>query len=327
MMLGILVLSVSGVLFSNQAPQHYPLVIVGGGVAGFSAAIYGGNARIPTLLIKGPYLGGQLSLAGTVENMPGVDRISGIDIIEHLEQQALSFGAEFAYDTVLSCRRITTGQLLLSTESGQEYVADAVIIASGASPKTLGVPGEQQYWGHGVSTCALCDCLSAEGKEIVVIGGGDSAIEEALQLAPYATRITLLIRGSRFRASKHMQEKLESYDHIFYRFDTQVEEVVGDGHEMTGVRLRNTATGETEIFPAQGLFLAIGQHPDTQWISDFVACDDVGYIKLAEYQRTSQRGVFAAGGATDARYRQAGVASGDGIKAALDAIAYLRGIE
>lgn len=177
-----------------------------------------------------------------------------------------------------------------------------------------------------MSTCAVCDCLFTQDKDVVIVGGGDSAIEEALQLAPYARSITMLLRGSAFRASPRMQEKLAEFSHITYRNDVEVLEVVGDATGMTGAKIINKLTHEQEIIPAQGLFLAIGHIPENGIIKGVVDCDPAGFIKLISRQETSVPGIFAAGDITDNHYRQAIIASGDAAKAALDAIAYLRGI-
>lgn len=314
--------------FSLCAEQNYfPLIIIGGGVAGYSAAIYGGNARIPTAVFVGPRAGGQLAIAGVVENMPGVLPQYGYAIIEQLEKQATAFGARVYSESVTAVALQEQGPRFKLTTQEDTFYADALIVATGARPRTLGVPGENEFWGKGVSTCAICDCTLARDKDVVVVGGGDAAIEEALQLAPYARSITLLLRSNGFRASPRMQEKLSSFKHISYRYDIHVQEIFGDEQRMQGVKIYNKATGEHEILYAQGLFLAIGQVPETEFIKGLVACDKYGYVLLDEHQKTSVEGIFAAGDVTDNRYRQAIVASGDGVKAALDAVAFLRGID
>ncbi|MBY0109572.1 MAG: FAD-dependent oxidoreductase [Candidatus Babeliaceae bacterium] len=314
----------------KQAAQdnYYPLIIIGGGVAGYSSAIYAGNARIPTVVFVGPRAGGQLAVAGIVENMPGVLPQYGYSIIEQLENQARTFGATLVYDTITSIAEYKQpgARFILTTQEGIEYYADAVVIATGSAPRTLGVPGESDFWGKGVSTCAICDCTLTQDRDVVIVGGGDAAIEEALQLAPYAKTITLLLRSNSFRASPRMQEKLLSFNHISYRYDVEVEEICGQDR-MTGVKIYDKVTDSHEFLPAQGLFLAIGQIPQTDFIKDMVQCDKYGYISLIDRQETSVKGIFAAGDVTDNRYRQAIVASGDAAKAALDAIAFLRGIE
>lgn len=308
--------------------NSYQLAIIGGGVAGYSAAIYGGNAQLSTAVFVGPRAGGQLAVAGVVENMPGVPAQFGMYIIENIENQALSFGACSIYETISTISVQEEGQRFkLTTEEGSQYYADAVVLAIGSRPRLLGIPGELDFWARGVSTCAICDCILAKDKNVIIVGGGDSAIEEALQLASYARSITLLLRSNGLRASPRMQEKLLQFDHISYRYDIEVKEILGDDNGMTGVRIYNKATDETEIIPAEGLFLAIGQIPETDFIKDIVSCDKNGYIVLHDHQKTSIEGIFAAGDATDNRYRQAVVASGDAAKAALDAIAYLRGID
>ena len=311
-----------------QEPHYYPIMIIGGGIAGLSAAIYAGNARIPTALCVGPCAGGQLAIAGIVENMPGVPAQHGQTIIDQLETQAAIFGTQIISDSVVSI--CTSGQpyrFLVTTQEGTLYATDALVIATGAKPRTLGVPGEQEYWGLGVSTCAICDGPLARNKDVVVIGGGDSAIEEALQLAPYARHITILLRSNGFRASPRMQEKLADHTHITYRYDVEVQEIVGDSHGMTGVKVYDKITKECETISAQGFFLAIGQEPETECIRNLVNIDKYGYIVLYDRQKTSQEGVYAAGDVTNTRYRQAIVAAGDAAKAAMEAVAFLRGID
>ncbi len=307
---------------------YYPLIIIGGGVAGYSSAIYAGNARIPTAVFVGPRAGGQLAVAGIVENMPGVVPQYGYSIIEQLENQAKTFGATLLYDTISSVgeNKQPGARFVLTTQEGMTYYADAIIIATGSAPRTLGVPGESEFWGKGVSTCAICDCTLAQDKDVVIVGGGDAAIEEALQLAPYAKSIILLLRSNTFRASPRMQEKLLSFKHIRYRYDIEVKEICGHD-SMTGVKIYDKSTDSHEFLAAQGLFLAIGQIPQTDFIKNFVRCDRYGYILLIDRQKTSVEGIFAAGDVTDNRYRQAIVASGDAAKAALDAVAFLRGID
>lgn len=314
--------------------NYYPLIIIGGGVAGYSSAIYGGNARMGTAVFVGPRAGGQLAVAGVVENMPGVLPQYGYAIIEQLENQAKTFGAKIIYETIATitenfqANKQTGGhRFILTTQDGTIYYADAIIVATGSRPRLLDIPGESEFWGKGVSTCAICDCTLAQDKDVVIVGGGDSAIEEALQLAPYARSITLLIRSNGFRASPRMQEKLLSFKHISYRYDIEVQEIFGEENGMKGVKIYNKAMGEYEVLHAQGIFLAIGQIPETDFIRNLVRCDKYGYIVLTDRQQTSVEGIFAAGDVTDNRYRQAIVASGDAAKAALDAVAFLRGID
>lgn len=320
---------VIGVLHSN----YYPLVVIGGGVSGYSAAIYGGNARIPTAVFVGPRPGGQLAVAGIVENMPSVEPQHGMFITEKLEAQAQDFGATIINETIVSVEVQEEGlqpngsRFKLVASNGDIFYADALVVATGSRPKTLNVPGESEFWNQGVSSCALCDAVGADDKDVVVVGGGDSAIEEALQLLSYARTITILVRGDSLKASPRMQEKLVRCDRVRYRFNVQVQEIIGNSEHMTGVKVFNKETGQEELISAECLFLAIGHIPETDFIKDIISCDEQGFINLQGQQKTSIEGIFAAGDVTDRRYRQAIVASGDGAKAALDAIAYLRGID
>ena len=298
-------------------------VILGSGCAGLTAAIYAARANLKPLVIEGHEPGGQLSITTLVENFPGwPEGIQGPQLIENMKLQAARFGAEFRMGHLdaadLSKRPIA---LKLGTET---IHTRTLIIASGASARWLGLPSEQALIGHGVSSCATCDGFFFSGKEIAVIGGGDSAMEEALFLTRFATKVTLLHRREHFRASHIMLERAMAHPQIKFRTNAAVEEVLGvEQKEVTGVRLRDTVTGEKEILNISGLFLGIGHEPNAKMFAGQLDLDDDGYVKTTDYVFTRVPGVFACGDVQDRRYRQAITAAGSGCMAALEVEKYL----
>jgi len=301
-----------------------PVAIIGSGPAGMSAAIYAARANLHTVVFEGKTPGGQLMGTSDVENWPGIGKKRGPEIIEGLKKQAQSFGATFSSEIIKQVD-FTSWPYKITTEDGTTAHALSVVIATGGSHRELDVPGEKKYWGgRGVTACATCDAPFFKDKDVVVVGGGDSAAEQALQLASHAKKITVLVRGDKMRASAAMQDRLKVYPHISIRYNTKMIQVVGDEHHVTSVEVQTD--GKPETIAVEGVFLAIGHTPNSQMFSPAVACDAQGYILVnPPTQVTSMPGIFAAGDVTDHRYRQAGVASGDGIKAALDAIHFLTG--
>ncbi|MBI2774831.1 thioredoxin-disulfide reductase [Candidatus Dependentiae bacterium] len=311
----------------NKINEHegvVPLVILGSGPASLSAALYGARQKIKTIVIAGNKPGGALTETSYIENWPGRPKILGTEVMKDLQEQAVQFGAEIISDAV---ERVDFSQwpFQIVTESGRTFYALVVIIGTGSTPKTLGIPGEQEYWGKGVTTCAICDAPFHQDKEVVVIGGGDSAIEEAIQLAAYAKKITILVRKDRMRAAAAMQDRLHDYANIEIKYNTEVRSIVGDGDLVTGVELFDSKTDTQSTMQVSGVFLAIGHDPNAALFKQYLKLDAEGTISLADRtQATSLAGIFAAGDVTDHRYRQAGVAAGDGIKAALDAVSFLQ---
>lgn len=307
----------------KEGVSTIPLVIIGSGPAGWSAAIYGARANLKTLVIAGAQQGGQLTTTSDVENWPGEKKIMGPDLMKKLENQALSLGAELMEDLV---ERVdfSAYPFKIFTQEGKEIHALSVIIATGATPEKLGVPGEQEYWGAGVTTCAICDAPFYKGKDVVVVGGGDSAVEEAMQLAPHVKSVTILVRRQ-MRAAPRMRDHLKTYSNVKILFNRSIKEIVGNGDHVTGLVLNNSETKTTENMPIDGVFLAIGHKPNTDLFKSYLGMNDAGYLDLiGRTQSTTISGVFAAGDVEDAQYRQAGVAAGSGIKAALDAAAFLQ---
>ncbi len=298
-------------------------VILGSGCSGLTAAIYSGRANLRPLVIEGHEPGGQLSITTLVENFPGwPEGIQGPQLVENMKIQAARFGAEFKMGHLVSA---DLSQAPYTLSFGKEVVrTHTLVIASGASARWLGLPSEQALIGHGVSSCATCDGFFFSGKEIAVVGGGDSAMEEALFLTRFATKVTLLHRSDTFRASKIMLDRAREHDKIEFRTNVAIEEVLGvEEKEVRGVRLRDSRTNEYSDLGISGLFLGIGHEPNAKAFAGQIDLDDDGYIKTHEQVFTRVPGVFACGDVQDRRYRQAITAAGSGCMAALEVEKYL----
>ena len=297
------------------------IVIIGSGPAGFTAALYAGRANLKPLVLKGLEAGGQLMLTTDVENYPGFpEGILGPELMDLMEKQAVRFEAEMLHQAVT---RVDLSERPFRIWSGdEEFRAQSVIVATGATAKMLGAPGESTLLGHGVSTCATCDGFFFRDQPIVVVGGGDSALEEALFLTRFATKVTVVHRRDELRASKIMQQRALDHEKIDFVWDSVVDEVLGNG-SVSGVRLRNIKDDTTSDFPTGGLFVAIGHTPNTAIFEGQLEMAD-GYIVVREpTTATSVEGVFAAGDVVDFNYRQAITAAGMGCKAAMDAERWL----
>jgi len=299
------------------------VVIMGSGCAGHTAALYTGRAKLNPLVIEGHEPGGQLSLTTLVENFPGFpEGIQGPELVENMRKQAARFGAEYRLGHVTSVDlSVRPFRIHISHEVIQ---ARTLIIASGASARWLGLPHEQQLIGHGVSSCATCDGFFFSGQEIAVVGGGDSAMEEAIFLTRFATKVTVIHRRDTFRASKIMLERAQRNDKIHFLTNTVVEDVHdADKKEVTGLKLRNVKTGDVWDFPTRALFLGIGHIPNATVFEGQLDMDDDGYLKTKNYVLTRVPGVYACGDVQDRRYRQAITAAGSGCMAALEAERFL----
>ena len=294
------------------------LIVIGSGPAGFTAALYAARANLEPLVLKGLEAGGQLMLTTDVENYPGfVDGILGPELMDQMEKQAARFGAEIL---PVHVTRVDLSSRPFGVWAGdQEWRARTIVIATGATAKWLGVPGEEKLRGRGVSACATCDGFFFRDRELVVVGGGDTAMEEATFLTRFASKVTIVHRRDEFRASKIMQERVMTNPKIEVIWNAVVDEVLGDDG-VTAVRLRDTATDETRELATDGVFVAIGHSPNTELFRDWLELDPDGYVVVAEPRTTTSiEGVFAAGDVTDRVYRQAVTAAGQGCKGAMDA--------
>jgi thioredoxin reductase (NADPH) len=302
------------------------LIIIGSGPAGYTAAVYAARANLQPLVIEGVQSGGALMTTTEVENFPGFpDGIMGPELMDAMRKQAERFGAEFLTDDVTRVELVDTGvpgsDAMHTVYVGETaYRAKAVILSTGSAWRPLGVPGEQEYLGHGVSSCATCDGFFFRGHEIAVVGGGDSAMEEATFLTKFAANVTIIHRRDEFRASKIMAERALANPKIKVEWNSLVEEILGDDGKVTGVRIRNVHTGDARVLDVTGVFVAIGHDPRSELFRGQVDMDDNGYVHVSHpTTHTNIPGVFAAGDLVDHIYRQAITAAGTGTAAALDA--------
>ena len=301
--------------------EHRKVVIVGSGPAGYTAAIYAARAELEPVVVAGLQFGGQLMLTTDVENYPGFpDGVTGPEMMELFQKQAERFGAEVLLEdaTEVSLAEPPFGVVTAS----RRFTADALILATGASAKWLGIPSEERLTNQGVSACATCDGALYRGKPMAVVGGGDTAMEEALFLTRFATEVTVVHRRDELRASKIMQERALDHEKIHFAWNSEVDEVLGDEF-VTGVRLRDIQSGDKREIPVEALFIAIGHKPNTDLFEGQIDLDDTGYIKVTQGTYTSREGVFACGDAMDPIYRQAVTAAGSGCMAAIDAERWL----
>lgn len=310
----------------SESVERIKCLIIGSGPAGYTAAIYAARASMNPVLYQGLQPGGQLTTTNEVENFPGYpEGVTGPEMMIQLEQQAKRFNTDIRSGWVTKVD--FTGPIhKVWVDETKEIHADTVIIATGASAKYLGIPSEQHYLknGGGVSGCAVCDGFFYRGQEVLIVGAGDSACEEATYLANICSKVTMLVRTDKFRASVIMENRVRSNDKITVLTNSEIDEVLGDGNVVTGVRIKNNQSNERHEIPVTGVFIAIGHTPNTAVFKDYIALDETGYIKnIPGTSRTNVEGVFVCGDAADRVYRQAITAAGTGCMAALDAERYL----
>ncbi len=305
--------------------RHTKVLIIGSGPAGYTAAVYSARAMLNPILVQGIQPGGQLTITTEVENWPGDTEVQGPDLMVRMEAHAKAMGAEVISDHI-SALDLSRRPFTAQGDSGTTYTADAVILATGAQAKWLGIPSEEKFKGFGVSACATCDGFFYRGKEVVVIGGGNTAVEEALFLTNFATKVTVIHRRDTFRAEKILQDRLFKHPKINVIWNHTVEEILGEpgAAGVTGVRIRDVKGGAEQVIPCTGFFVAIGHAPASELVKDQLELHPGAYVKVQPGSTaTSIPGVFAAGDLTDHIYRQAVTSAGMGCMAALDAERWL----
>ncbi len=314
---------------TEQNTVHTEILIIGSGPAGWTAAVYAARAMRDTLVVAGMQPGGQLTITTDVENYPGFAEIQGPDLMVKMQDHGLKMGAKMAEDHIASVD-FNARPFRAIGESGTVYTGDAIVISTGAQARWLGLPSEDKFQGFGVSACATCDGFFYRGKDVIVVGGGNTAVEEALFLTNFASKVTVVHRRDSFRAEKILQHRLINNPKIEVVWDSVLEEVLGDENPLgvTGARLKNVKTGETTELPVHGVFIAIGHSPSTELFNGKLAMKDNGYLITApDSTATDIPGVFAAGDVTDETYRQAVTAAGMGCMAALEAEKFLEDVK
>ncbi len=306
---------------SSKNDDTFDVVIIGGGPAGLTAGIYTGRADLKTVIIEKGLPGGQIAQTEEVENYPGFpEGIQGPELANRMAEQARKFGAEIVMDEVTGLEVTADGFVVKGFE--RDYRAKAVIVATGANPKKLGVPGEDKFYGRGVSTCATCDGFFYRDKEVVVVGGGDAAVEEGIYLTKFAKKVTIIHRRDELRANKVAQARAFANPKIEFLWSHVVTEVLGED-QVTGVRVKNLKTGEEYVYPTDGVFIFVGSVPNTGFLKGVVELRPDGYIAVKDEVLTSVPGIFAAGDVADPIYKQLATSVGAGTRAAMTAEKYL----
>ncbi len=306
----------------TRTPTSCDVLVIGGGPAGLTAGIYAGRGQLDVVIVERGLPGGQIAQTEEVENYPGFpEPVSGPELAQRMVAQAERFGAKIVMDEIEKLERVGDGFLVRGYE--RDYAAKAVIVATGANPRRLGVPGEDTFYGRGVSTCATCDGFFYRGKHVVVVGGGDAAVEEGLFLTKFADTVTVVHRRDELRANKVAQERAFANPKMRFVWNTIVEEVLGDDGQVTGVRTLDVATGAAGVIAADGVFIYVGHVPNTDYLQGAVALNDHGYVAVRDEIFTDVEGIFAAGDVADEVYRQLSTSVGAGTRAAMAAERWL----
>ncbi|MGE0207395.1 MAG: FAD-dependent oxidoreductase [Candidatus Babeliales bacterium] len=301
-----------------------PVLIVGSGPAGLSAALYTSRAKLPTIVLTGDHPGGTLADVREIENWPGKRKASGENAINDLKAQATKFGTQILNDKVLSIN-LSSWPFVVKTRDGRTFNVMSLILATGRIAKKLNVPGVEEYWGHGVGVCTICDAPFHKGHNVAVVGGGDTAADRALQLAAFAKKVYMLVKDSELDASGFVQDYVKKNDKIEVLYNTELQEVTGEGDSVTGAKIFNTKTKQASDIAIQGIYFAIGWHPNSDLVQKQVKLQEGDFIWLdGQTQKTSISGFFAAGDVADSLYGKAGVATGSGVKAGMDAIKFMQ---
>ncbi|MBN2305265.1 MAG: thioredoxin-disulfide reductase [Anaerolineae bacterium] len=309
---------------NNGESKHEKVIIIGSGPAGMTAALYTSRAKLNPLVIAGHEFGGQVALTYEIENYPGFpEGLSGQALVDLMQAQAERFGARFETFTAVTKVDFTSGRpFTIWADNGQTYTADAVIVTVGATPRHLNVPGEKEFTGRGVSYCGTCDGFFFRDKNVVVVGGGDSALEEGLFLTRFATRVDVMHRRNELRAGATLQQRALNHEQMSFTWDTVIDEIKGDD-VVNAVTLRNVKTGETREYPTDGVFIFIGHDPNSDIFEGQLDRDEFGYVITDKLMRTNIEGVFAAGEVQDRIYRQVATSVGQGTAAAMSAERWL----
>jgi thioredoxin reductase (NADPH) len=305
-----------------KTQHHYDVVIIGGGPAGLTAGIYAGRGQLKTVILEKGLPGGQIAQTQDVENYPGFDEvISGQELSQRMVRQAEKFGAQILMEEVSGVAKKSGGFVISGYDA--DYHAKAVILATGANPKRLNVPGEDEFYGRGVSTCATCDGFFYRGKEVVVVGGGDAAVEEGFFLTKFASKVTVIHRRDQLRANKEAQKRAFANPKMHWVWNTTIDEVLGGDGQVIGVRTKNLITGEEQILKTDGIFIYIGHLPNTDFLNGLLELNQTGYVNVRDEIYSNIEGIFVAGDVADEVYRQLGTSVGAGTKAAMAAERWL----
>lgn len=302
---------------------NYDVVIVGAGPAGMTTALYASRANLSVLMLDRGIYGGNLNNTATIENYTGFKSVQGPELAKQMYDGATQFGAEYAYGTVTAIEKVADGSFKVTTDMDKTYTAKAVVIASGSEQKKLGVPGEEEYSGRGVSYCAVCDGAFFKGKHLIVVGGGDSAVEEGDYLTQFASKVTIVVRRDVLRASAIIQQKAEKNPKIEFVFNTSVTTIEGDGNQVVGVKTKNNVTGATGEMSADGVFIYVGSVPMTGYLKPLGVLDEAGWVKTDEKMATKVPGLYAIGDVREALLRQIATAVGDGAIAGQQIFKYI----